>query len=78
MAIDPLLYERVSGRSADPSNRLGEALAQTAKPAKDHYGEFSSTGSWLAAGFLGLSFHWWLSIGGSILVLIVLLWAFVF
>lgn len=78
MAIDPLLYERISGRSADPSKRLGEALAQTAKPSKDHYGEFSSAGSEVAIGFLGLRFHWWLSIGGSVLALIVLIWAFAF
>lgn len=78
MAIDPLLYERVSGRSADPSKRLGEALAQTAKPSKDHYAEASSAGSVVAVGFLGLKIHWWLSIGGSVFVLIVLVWAFAF
>jgi len=31
MVIDPKLYEKVSGRSADPSRRLGEVLAQGAK-----------------------------------------------
>lgn len=29
MVIDPRLYEKVSGRSADPSRRLGEALAKS-------------------------------------------------
>jgi len=28
MAIDPMLYEKVSGRKGDPYSRLGEALAQ--------------------------------------------------
>jgi hypothetical protein len=27
MAIDPLLYEKVSGRSGDPYSRMGAALA---------------------------------------------------
>ena len=28
MVVDPRLYEKVTGRSADPSRRLGEALAK--------------------------------------------------
>lgn len=38
MAIDPMLYEKVSGRSADPSKRLGQALAQSSaqRAATDH------------------------------------------
>lgn len=31
MVIDPRLYEKVSGRSGDPTRRLGEALAKDAK-----------------------------------------------
>ncbi|HZW10144.1 MAG TPA: hypothetical protein VFF69_09600 [Phycisphaerales bacterium] len=31
MVIDPRLYEKVSGRSGDPTRRLGEALAKNAK-----------------------------------------------
>lgn len=27
MAIDPMLYEKVSGRKGDPYSRMGEALA---------------------------------------------------
>ncbi len=27
MAIDPMLYEKISGRSGDPYARMGEALA---------------------------------------------------
>lgn len=27
MGIDPLMYERISGKSADPTKRLGEVLA---------------------------------------------------
>lgn len=35
MAIDPLMQERLSGRSGDPSKRLGEALAKNAKAQHD-------------------------------------------
>ncbi len=31
MAIDPMMYERLSGRKGDPNTRLGESLAQNAK-----------------------------------------------
>ncbi|MGH7131697.1 MAG: hypothetical protein ACREJO_07115 [Phycisphaerales bacterium] len=31
MAIDPMLYEKYSGRSADPTQRMGEALAGASK-----------------------------------------------
>jgi hypothetical protein len=31
MVIDPRLYEKVSGRSGDPTRRLGEALAKNAR-----------------------------------------------
>ena len=29
MAIDPMMYERLSGRKGDPYTRMGEALAQS-------------------------------------------------
>lgn len=31
MAIDPMMYERLSGRKGDPYTRMGEALAQNSK-----------------------------------------------
>lgn len=31
MAIDPMLYQKLSGRKGDPYTRLGEALAKDAK-----------------------------------------------
>ncbi|MBX3403189.1 MAG: hypothetical protein KF699_07240 [Phycisphaeraceae bacterium] len=31
MAIDPMLYRKLSGRSGDPYTRMGEALAKNAK-----------------------------------------------
>ncbi len=31
MAIDPMLYRKLSGRTGDPHTRLGEALAKNAK-----------------------------------------------
>ena len=31
MAIDPMLYRKLSGRTGDPQTRLGEALAKNAR-----------------------------------------------
>lgn len=31
MAIDPMMYEKYSGRKGDPHTRLGEALARNVK-----------------------------------------------
>ncbi len=31
MAIDPMMYEKLSGRKGDPYTRMGEALASNAK-----------------------------------------------
>jgi hypothetical protein len=31
VAIDPLMYEKYSGRKGDPMTRMGEALAKDAK-----------------------------------------------
>jgi hypothetical protein len=31
MAIDPMMYQKLSGRKGDPYTRLGEALAKNAK-----------------------------------------------
>lgn len=31
MAIDPMMYQKLSGRKGDPYTRLGEALAKDAK-----------------------------------------------
>ena len=35
MAIDPLMYERLSGRKGDPQTRLGEALARDVKAKQE-------------------------------------------
>ncbi|MCC6659631.1 MAG: hypothetical protein IT437_01970 [Phycisphaerales bacterium] len=35
MAIDPMLYQKYSGRSGDPYERLGKVLAQNAKAKQD-------------------------------------------
>jgi len=34
MAIDPMMYQKMSGRSGDPYERMGQVLAQDAKRAK--------------------------------------------
>jgi hypothetical protein len=31
MAIDPMMYQRLSGRKGDPYTRMGEALAKNAE-----------------------------------------------
>lgn len=31
MAIDPMMYQKLSGRKGDPYTRMGEALAKNAK-----------------------------------------------
>lgn len=33
MAIDPMLYEKLSGRRGDPQTRMGEAMAQRDRAA---------------------------------------------
>jgi hypothetical protein len=38
MAIDPMLYEKVSGRKGDPQARLGSALAKESKMKQDRDG----------------------------------------
>jgi len=35
MAIDPMMYQKLSGRKGDPYTRLGEALAKDVKVKKD-------------------------------------------
>ncbi len=45
MAINPMLYEKMSGRKGDPYSRMGEALAgaETAKAARKATKEMSYT-----------------------------------
>lgn len=35
MAIDPMLYQKLSGRKGDPMDRLGAALAKDAKAKQE-------------------------------------------
>lgn len=35
MAIDPMMYQKLSGRSGDPYTRMGEALAKNAKISRE-------------------------------------------
>ena len=35
MTIDPMLYEKLSGRKGDPYTRLGQVLAKDAKAKQD-------------------------------------------
>lgn len=56
MAIDPMLYERVSGRSANPHKRLGEALAdseqQKARNRADQAQQQMLSGGYIRWGML--------------------------
>lgn len=69
MAIDPMLYKKYSGRSGDPHDKLGQALASSSarKQRRDMAG-----GEGTHPALLGLKVQWWLSIIASIGVLIVL------
>lgn len=51
MAIDPMLYEKMSGRKGDPYSRMGEALAgaDSAKAARKATKEMSYTESRMRA-----------------------------
>jgi hypothetical protein len=57
MAIDPMLYEKLSGRKGDPYSRMGEALAKSDKrkgelrAEKEH---LSNMGSHVGMGRAGL------------------------
>lgn len=77
MAIDPMLYEKYSGRSADPTQRLGEALAGSSKRSSQISGGADADGGRADGLFLGLKAQWWASIILSIVVLAVLLGVFV-
>ena len=54
MAIDPMLYKKLSGRSGDPMDAYGESLAQTArrdserntKPDPSYSGGVSNVRKW--------------------------------
>lgn len=61
MVIDPKLYEKVSGRSADPSRRLGEVLAKNAK-AKSTRDELPKgvSGGFRMMRLPGSYAQWWL------------------
>ncbi len=60
MVIDPKLYEKVSGRSADPSRRLGEVLAQGAKKQAER-DELPKgvTGGFKVMRMPGIWAQWW-------------------
>jgi hypothetical protein len=62
MAIDPRLYEKYSGRSGDPSRRLGEALARGVKAqhARDEMPKGVSGGfrTIMMPGIFAQFFHW--------------------
>lgn len=47
MAIDPLLYRKMSGRSGDPHSRMGEALAKEEKAKSQR----EDARKWLWYGF---------------------------
>jgi hypothetical protein len=63
MAIDPMMYEKFSGRKGDPTTRLGEALAKhaKAKQERDELPKGVSGGMKTIAkpGFFAQLFYWW-------------------
>lgn len=74
MAIDPKLYEKYSGRSGDPYARLGKALAQSSAHRADVQGRKDrSFSERYVVG--GLKARWWMSIIGSVGLLLVVLFS---
>lgn len=65
MAIDPMLYEKISGRNADPTKALGRALAGS----ESHKASLQSAKDWNNAtrhvgwrfGFVGMIIDWFVS-----------------
>jgi hypothetical protein len=53
MAIDPMLYEKISGRSGDPYSRLGAALAgaDAAQSKRSEAKANSSSGNWFVVRY---------------------------
>ena len=58
MAIDPRLYEKYSGRSGDPTRRLGEVLARDAKIKQDRAAMPKGMRGGITRGFWA---PWWLN-----------------
>lgn len=69
MAIDPMLYRKVSGKSGNPHDKLGQALASSSGRKQKREIAGGEGGS---PALLGLKVQWWFSIIASIAVLIVL------
>ncbi len=63
MGIDPMLYEKYSGRKGDPQARLGSALAKNAKAqsGRDEMPKGVAGGFKVSAmpGIWGQIFFWW-------------------
>lgn len=74
MAIDPMLYRKISGRTGDPNSRLGEALARSAKSKTrvkaDRDRGFSER---LVIGHLKT--QWLISVIGGLIVLAFIFWS---
>lgn len=74
MAIDPMMYERLSGKKGDPMDRLGAVSAQN--DARQHQRDRAAKG---VSGGLGWSWgNYWrwravMAIGGAVFVLIAIL-----
>lgn len=60
MAIDPLMYQKMSGRKGDPYTRMGEALAKDAK-AKSQRDEMpkGAAGGFRVMGLPGMFGQFW-------------------
>ena len=67
MAIDPMLYKKYSGRSGNPTDTLGQALAGSSARKQKRSGRATD-----GPVFFGLRAHWWFSIFASIAALIIL------
>lgn len=63
MAIDPMMYQKLSGRSGDPYTRMGEVLAKDAKVKQERDAmPKGATGGMrvnMRPGLWANFLHWW-------------------
>ena len=70
MVIDPRLYQKLSGRSGDPYEKLGQALASQA--ARESARNQTPDDDGIDAFFTWYKMKWIISIVTSIIVLLVI------
>ena len=85
MAIDPDLYEKVTGRSlGEAQSRLGESLARQERDRQRSEEERSYVRTWLLFGWEGVVLHYvlerwgYFAVFAALVVTVFLIWFFAF